>query len=254
MEGTARQIERQLEERGRGWKREDRAVLKGEEEMERERAVTDYVRRGRRRDRASSRGESVKEGILARYRKRRGTCGGGGSASAAERRPPRATIKVGNVRGWRGGRRSAYLMMLSGEVSAFDLPLDGNDGGRRRRRSCASGAYVEYTLRTTASRRSAGRESVSARRPAAATTMAGVPPGIAIPADDVGADCASYGYDGSRGLVFHGGGTRLRVPSRHGEEKRPSNGGRDVLGCYCEFSEPEEEENAGNGTSRLAIL
>ena len=25
----------------------------------------------------------------------------------------------------------------------------------------------------------------------------------------------------------------------------------DVLGCYCEFSEPEEEENAGNGTVKI---
>ncbi|KAL3803422.1 hypothetical protein ACHAW5_001920 [Stephanodiscus triporus] len=270
-------VERQLENEARGWKaREDRAIYERERRRtERERAVTDYVRRGEEEGsrRIIVAGESAKEGMLAHYRKRRerarGDCAdAGGTTTAVVANDDKRSAPSADGEAAAGAH---YLMTLSGEMSAFDLPLDDGDDAAatttklrivsqsdfatavvllsldKTRDMRGRGAYVEYTLRT------AGLAQIGWARVGVEGEASGgggdYDGGAFLPnsdtGDDVGDDCASYGYDGSRGLVFHGG-----EELAYGSES-PRGGEASVEWRPGTFWAPEEEENAGNGTVKI---
>ena len=313
-----RKVERQLENEARGWKaREDRVREERESrKLEGERAVEEYVRRmevegGRVGTSASS---GVKEGILNHYRNKRGEKGGrkrgDGSGGGGGGDPPAGTMSATAVADdGEVAARSAvgdaaakddppsaatvarYLMTLSGEMSAFDLPLDddvdhdregGGSGSRTMTTNTATatattrlriqsqsdfatavvlldsektrdmrgrvGVYVEYTIRT------AGLAQIGWVRVGLGGDASGGG-GAFLPnsdtGDGVGDDAASYGYDGSRGLKFHGG-----EEVSYGSSSAWKAG--DVVGCYCKFSEKEvgeeEEEDAVAGRRNECIV
>ena len=314
-----RKVERQLENEARGWKaREDRVREERESrKLEGERAVEEYVRRmevegGRVGTSASS---GVKEGILNHYRNKRGERGGrkrgDGSGGGGGGDPPAGTMSAtvvvandGEVAARSGVGDAAaradppsaatvarYLMTLSGEMSAFDLPLDDDDdvdydreggGGsgsqtmttttaatttattrlriqsqsdfatavvlldseKTRDMRGRGGVYVEYTIR------SAGLAQIGWVRVGLGGDASGGGGcgGAFLPnsdtGDGVGDDAASYGYDGSRGLKFHGG-----EEVTYGSSSSAWKAG-DVVGCYCKFSEMEEEGGGGDAAGR----
>jgi hypothetical protein len=181
-----------------------------------------------------------------------------------------------------------YLMTLSGEISAFDIPIDNDaakGGGdeknlptttttstnklriqsqsdfatavilldsektRERIRGSSGGIYVEYTIRT-AGLAQVGWVRVGGLEDDASGGGTFMPNSDA--GDGVGDDATSYGYDGSRGLKFHGGeevaygSASSSSPSAEGGESAPPVEWRagDVLGCYCKLSKPKGEDDA----------
>ncbi|KAL3817104.1 hypothetical protein ACHAXA_009935 [Cyclostephanos tholiformis] len=313
-----RKVERQLENEARGYRAREEAArdLLERRKMDQEIAISEYVRRmetegGRISTISGGGGETVKEGILAHYRRRREERGGGkqkrgvgdgdyadhggdNTLTTAVSKDEEVDARSMDDDAVAGDTSSAsasprYLITLSGEMSAFDIPLD-NDmvkvGGSENttpitttttaklriqsqsdfatavilldsektmemmRGGSIGGVYVEYTIRT------AGLAQIGwARVGGLEVDASGGAAGTFVPnsdaGDGVGDDAASYGYDGSRGLKFHGGeevayGSTSSSGGEGGGSAPPVEWkAGDVLGCYCKLSESRGAEDAG---------
>ena len=260
-----RKIERQYEREVRQWQsKEDRMKHAREQKrLDEEWAVMEYVRRGEEEGKRVMGGngdvgkESVKEGILAHLRKKKleqqlkndgekkseldkGTAA---SASASVENNPAGFLDDTN------GENSlaANLMTLSGEMSVFDV-LDNNNNkasstedqsstklriqsqsdfatavvllnaDKLKEMSTNNGVYIECTIQT------AGLAQIGWIRSPEGSSVTFLP--NSDTGDGVGDDTASYGYDGSRGLKFHGGEEVV-----YGSPPAWKSG--DVLGCWC---------------------
>ena len=260
-----RKIERQYEREVRQWQsKEDRMKHAREQKrLDEEWAVMEYVRRGEEEGKRVMGGngdvgkESVKEGILAHLRKKKleqqlkndgekkseldkGTAA---SASASVENNPAGFLDDTN------GENSlaANLMTLSGEMSVFDV-LDSNkkasstdedqsstklriqsqsdfatavvllNADKLKEMSTNNGVYIECTIQT------AGLAQIGWIRSPEGSSVTFLP--NSDTGDGVGDDTASYGYDGSRGLKFHGGEEVV-----YGSPPAWKSG--DVLGCWC---------------------
>jgi len=128
--------------------------------------------------------------------------------------------------------------------------------------STNSGLYLEYEIKTGGLAQIGWIRAPSSSPPPSSTDDLNVQ---FLPnsdtGDGVGDDSASYGYDGSRGLKFHGG-----VESPYGNPFESNVNGRgdggdpeptewragDVLGCWCIFHY-EQESNRGGKKKSMEI-
>lgn len=222
---------------------------------------------------------SVKEEILAYLRKRKLDERGGskideGTGGRSEPTKVMAPVVVANNDdiGKESDPSCRYLMTLSGEISILEattiapstLPdnhvvetrssklqriqsqsdfatavvlldaakLRDISGGKERERR---GVYIEYTIQT------AGLAQIGWIRGPGGTSSSGVAAFLpnSDTGDGVGDDDASFGFDGSRGLKFHGG--EKEEETAYGASLQDSAGlggwkSGDVLGSYCRFA------------------
>jgi len=260
-----RKMERQYERevRGRQSKEDKVKSAKEQKRLDEEWAVMEYVRRGEEEGKRVM-GDSVKEGILAHMRKRKQESKE--QQDEVKESVAATTTEEGAATTLATGENSlaAHLMTLSGDMSVFDAPESNNNkkqsstdvtpkqsNNKLRIQSQSdfatavvllnadklkdisssngqkNGVYVEYTIQT------AGLAQIGwIRSPEGNTSSGGS--GITFilnsdTGDGVGDDNASYGYDGSRGLKFHGG----KEESISSETAWKAG---DILGCYCKLT------------------
>jgi len=259
-----RKMERQYERevRGRQSKEDKVKSAKEQKRLDEEWAVMEYVRRGEEEGKRVM-GDSVKEGILAHMRKRKQESKE--QQDEVKESVAATTAEEGAATTLATGENSlaAHLMTLSGDMSVFDAPESNNnkkqsstdvtpkqsnklriqsqsdfatavvllDADKLKDISSSNGqkngVYVEYTIQT------AGLAQIGWIRSPEGNTSSGGSGITFIPnsdtGDGVGDDNASYGYDGSRGLKFHGG----KEESISSETAWKAG---DVLGCYCKLT------------------
>ena len=148
----------------------------------------------------------------------------------------------------------ATAVVLLDAVKLRDISSGGglvcDDGTKKEKRG--RGVYIEYTIQT------AGLAQIGwIRGPSSSSsngsTVAFLP--NSDTGDGVGDDAASYGYDGSRGLLFHGGGEEEETA--YGPSLEDSSSGivggwksGDVLGSYMKYSSSSE---TGTSENNLAM-
>ena len=268
-----RKIERQYEREVRQWQsKEDRIKHAREQKrLDEEWAVMEYVRRGEEEGKRVMGGdvgkESVKEGILAHLRKKKLE-----QQQQKDDGEKKSEIDMETAASASGENNPAFLddtngenllaanlMTLSGEMSVFDV-LDSNNNGKAssteedcstklriqsqsdfatavvllnadklKDMSTANGIYIEFTIQT------AGLAQIGWIRSPEGSSVTFLP--NSDTGDGVGDDAASYGYDGSRGLKFHGGEEVAYGSSPMSAEKPIAWKSGDVLGCWCILSE-----------------
>ena len=258
-----RKMERQYERevRGRQSKEDKVKSAKEQKRLDEEWAVMEYVRRGEEEGKRVM-GDSVKEGILAHMRKRKQE-----SKEQQDDVKEAAVPEEGATVTLVSGENSlaAHFMTLSGDMSVFDAPESNKNkkpsstdntpkqsSTKLRIQSQSdfatavvllnvdklkdissnnnqkNGVYVEYTIQTS------GLAQIGWIRSPEGNTSTGSSGITFIPnsdtGDGVGDDNASYGYDGSRFLKFHGG-----KEDAYGSSETAWKSG-DVLGCYCKLT------------------
>jgi hypothetical protein len=148
----------------------------------------------------------------------------------------------------------ATAVVLLDAVKLRDISSGGglvcDDGTKKEKRG--RGVYIEYTIQT------AGLAQIGwIRGPSSSSsngsTVAFLP--NSDTGDGVGDDAASYGYDGSRGLLFHGGGKeeeKAYGPSLEDSSTGIVGGWKsgDVLGSYMKYSSSSE---TGTSENNLAM-
>lgn len=245
-----RRHDRQLEREVRGWKeREEREKrAKEQKRMDEEWAINEYVRRGEvESERIGS--ADVKEGMLALLRKRKE------EKMGSSKQQVKSDDVVKQEDAFTSDKESqntisSHLMTLSGEVSVYDIPDSKQQAVRLQSQSdfativvlldsnklasCIedgkSGIYMEFTIQ------SAGLAQIGWIRspdPKCDDSPQFLP--NSDTGDGVGDDAASFGYDGSRGMKFHGG-----KEEPYGQGHQWTTG--DILGCWCRLVDNKRME------------
>jgi len=259
-----RKMERQYERevRGRQSKEDKVKSAKEQKRLDEEWAVMEYVRRGEEESKRVM-GDSVKEGILAHMRKIKQ------ESKEQQDEVKEAAVPEEGATTLVTGENSlaAHLMTLSGDMSVFDVPESNSkkqsstdntpkqsNTNKLRIQSQSdfatavvllnadklkyisssngqkNGVYVEYTIQT------AGLAQIGWIRSPEGNISSGSSGITFIPNNDtgdgVGDDNASYGYDGSRCLKFHGG----KEDAYGSISSETAWKAGDVLGCYCKLT------------------
>lgn len=248
-----RKHERQLQREVRGWQtKEERSQMQREQKkMEEEWAINEYIKRGEAEAERISSGDAVKEGMLAQLRKKKheresvhNQLEVEGTASAVPTADRKSNKTYSSM---------PHLMTLSGEVSVFDLPENKQRSARLQsesdfatvvvlidsnklesyRKDGKTGIYMEYSMK------SGGLAQVGwicSPDPESDDSPRFLP--NSDTGDGVGDDDASFGYDGSRGLIFHNGEEIV-----YGQYQKWKAG--DTLGCWCRFEKSNETIEIG---------
>lgn len=266
-----RKADRQLEREVKGWQsKEERAQrLKEQKRMDEEWAVMEYVRRGEvegARVATGGSGGDVKEGILAHLRKKKEEkrlleSVAKGESNAGDDRNDVAAAVVPNIveDNFASSTVSSHLMTLAGEMSVFDIPdtteqstkqpsklrlhsqsdfatavvlLDAAKVSSSGKKS--KGVYIEYTVQTGGLAQVGWIRTPDAFAGDNASDASSFLPNSDT-GDGVGDDTASFGYDGSRGLKFHGGKESAYGQVENQQSLEWKSG--DVLGCWCRLSD-----------------